>query len=613
MGEALRRHWPEYLMEAAGLGLFMFSACLMVSLLEYPRSPIHGMLSDAMLRRALVGVAMGLTAVAIIYSPWGRRSGAHLNPAVTLTFWRLGKVAPWDAALYIAGQLAGGLAGVLVARAWIGSPVADASVNYAATIPGPSGPIVAFVAEIGISFALMLVVLALSNSRWEGFTGLACGALIAAYITFEAPLSGMSMNPSRTLASALPAGTYTALWVYLTAPLIGMFLAADLYGWIRGSERVRCAKLCHVGGARCIFRCGYGDGEKPGRAGSRGPTYVAAALLVLTLSSALTLWAPIGSAQSADARVEVQAVGPIGMTVSDMERSVAFYSRALGFEKVSDIEVAGSEYERLTGVFGVRMRVVRMKLGDEQIELSEFRAPRGRPIPADSASNDRWFQHIAIIVSDMDHAYAWLRANHVEHASPGPQRLPDWNPKAGGIRAFYFKDPDGHPLEILQFPEGKGDPRWHGRADRLFLGIDHTAIVVLDTDASLRFYRDLLGLRVVGESENWGPEQERLNNVSGARLRITTLRASSGPGVELLEYLAPRSGRAVPADTRANDLVHWHTMMAVQDVGTAFALIRGRGGLVSSEPARTPEPALGFRAGLLFRDPDGHSLRIVGR
>jgi len=600
-------------MEAAGLGLFMFSACLMVSLLEYPRSPIHGMLSDAMLRRALVGVAMGLTAVAIIYSPWGRRSGAHLNPAVTLTFWRLGKVAPWDAALYIAGQFAGGLAGVLVARAWIGLPVADASVNYAATVPGPSGPIVAFVAEIGITFVLMLVVLALSNSRWEGFTGLACGALIAAYITFEAPLSGMSMNPARTLASALPAGTYTALWVYLTAPLIGMFLAADLYGWIRGSEGVRCAKLCHVGGARCIFRCGYGDGERPGRAGSRGPTYAAAALLVLTLSSALTLWAPIGSAQSADARVEVQAVGPIGMTVSDMERSVAFYSRALGFEKVSDIEVAGSEYDRLTGVVGARVRVVRMKTGDEQIELSEFRAPRGRPIPADSASNDRWFQHIAIIVSDMDHAYAWLRANHVEHTSPGAQRLPDWKPKAGGIRAFYFKDPDGHPLEILQFPEGKGDARWHGRTDRLFLGIDHTAIVVLDTDASLRFYRDLLGLRVVGESENWGPEQERLNNVLGARLRITTLRASSGPGVELLEYLAPRSGRAAPADTRANDLVHWHTVMAVQDAGTVFALIQGRGGLVSSEAVRIEEPALGFQTGLLFRDPDGHSLRIVGR
>jgi MIP family channel proteins len=613
VGEALRRDWPEYLIEAAGLGLFMFSACLVVSLLEYPRSPIHGMLPDAMIRRAVVGLAMGLTAVGIIYSPWGRRSGAHLNPALTLTFWRLGKVAPWDAALYIAGQFVGGLAGVLAARAWIGSAVADASVNYAATVPGPSGPIVAFVAETAITFVLMLVVLTLSNSRWEGFTGLACGALIAVYITVEAPLSGMSMNPARTLASALPGGTYAALWVYFTAPLIGMFLAADLYGWMRGFERVRCAKLCHVGAARCIFRCGYGDGERPGRGRSRGPTYAAAALLVLTLSSALTLWVPVGSAQPADARVEVQGVGAIGMTVSNMERSIAFYSKVLGFEKLSDIEVAGPEYERLTGMFGVRMRVVRMKLGEEQIELSEFLAPRGRPIPVDSMSNDRWFQHIAIIVSDMDHAYAWLRANHVEHASPGPQRLPDWNPKAGGIRAFYFKDPDGHPLEILQFPEGKGDARWHGQGDRLFLGIDHTAIVVLDTDASLHFYRDLLGLRVVGESENWGPEQERLNNVVGARLRITTLRAPAGPGVELLEYLAPRGGRAAPADSRANDLVHWQTMMTVPEVRAAFALIRARVEIVSSEPARVPERALGVRAEILVRDPDGHSLRIVGR
>jgi MIP family channel proteins len=613
VGEALRRHWPEYLIEAAGLGLFMFSACLMVSLLEYPRSPVHGMISDALIRRALAGVAMGLTAVAIIYSPWGRRSGAHLNPAVTLTFWRLGKVAPWDAALYTAGQFAGGLAGVLVARSWIGAPVADASVNYAATIPGPRGPLIAFAAEIAIAFGLMLVVLALSNSRWEGFTGLACGALIAAYITVEAPLSGMSINPARTLASALPAGTYTALWVYFTAPLIGMFLAGDLYGWLRGEDRVRCAKLCHGTGAPCIFRCGYGDGKRVKRAGSKGPGYAVAALLILMLSSALTLWLPVGSAQSADARVEVQTVGPIGMTVSNVERSVAFYEKALGFEKLSDIEVTGPDYERLTGVFGARVRVVRMKLGEEEIELSEFSTSRGRPIPADSASNDRWFQHIAIIVSDMDHAYAWLRANHVEHASPGPQRLPDWNPKAGGIRASYFKDPDGHPLEILQFPEGKGDPRWQGRTDRLFLGIDHTAIVVRDTDASLRFYRDLLGLRVVGESENWGPEQERLNNVVGARLRITTLRASSGPGVELLEYLAPRSGRGAPADTRVNDLVHWHTVMGVPEVGAAFALVQGRAVRGSPEPARFPESALGFRAGLLFRDPDGHALLLVGR
>src|SRR6266545_6201701 len=307
-------------------------------------------------------------------------------------------------------------------------------------------------------------------------------------------------------------------------------------------------------------------------------------------------------------------VGPIGMTVSNMERSVAFYVKALGFEKLSDIEVTGPEYERLTGVFAARVRVVRMKLGEEEIELSEYLAPRGRPSPTDSASNDRWFQHIAIIVSDMDHAYAWLRANHVEHASPGPQRLPDWNPNAGGIRAFYFKDPDGHPLEILQFPKGKGDPRWHGRADRLFLGIDHTAIVVRDTDASLRFYRDLLGLRVVGESENYGPEQERLNNVLGARLRITTLRAAAGPGIEFLQYLAPRDGRPIPADARPADLTHWQTALVTGDAdGLHHAVVGSACSVLSPTVVVPAEPNLGLAKGFLLRDPDGHALQAVQR
>ena len=219
----------------------------------------------------------------------------------------------------------------------------------------------------------------------------------------------------------------------------------------------------------------------------------------------------------------------MGMTVADMDRALEFFSNVLSFEKVSDVEVAGEAYEHLEGVFGLRMRVVRMRLGDETIELTEYLAPRGRPAPADSRSNDHWFQHVAIIVSDMDRAYQWLRQNKVEHASSGPQLLPDWNKNAGGIRAFYFKDPDGHVLEILQFPPGKGDPKWHRPTDKLFLGIDHTAIVVGDTDASLHFYRDLLGFKVVGESENYGTEQEHLNNVFGARLRITSLRPRLDP------------------------------------------------------------------------------------
>lgn len=305
----------------------------------------------------------------------------------------------------------------------------------------------------------------------------------------------------------------------------------------------------------------------------------------------------------------VRAVDAVGMTVSDMDRSVAFFSEVLTFEKVSDDEVAGSEYERLLGMFGIRLRVVRMRLGNEQIELTEYLTRRGRPVPVDSRSNDRWFQHVAIIVSDMDEAYARLRQHKVEHASPEPQRLPDWNKAAGGIKAFYFKDPDGHPLEVLQFPEGKGDPKWHAATDKLFLGIDHTAIVVGDTAKSLTFYRDALGLRVAGESVNYGPEQERLNNVFGARLHITGLRAGAGPGIEFLEYLSPRNGR--PADgIESNDLAYWETTLMAADVSEAFERFLG-GRILVVSPAVAETNARHFRKGVLVKDPDGHPLKVV--
>ncbi|HEU4438362.1 MAG TPA: VOC family protein [Methylomirabilota bacterium] len=319
-------------------------------------------------------------------------------------------------------------------------------------------------------------------------------------------------------------------------------------------------------------------------------------------------------APPARAQEVVHAVGPIGMTVADADRSIAFYAQVLGFEKVSDVEVWGPEYEQLQGVFGLRMRVVGMRLGDEVIELTEYLTPAGRPLPADSRGNDRWFQHVAIIVSDMDRAYARLREHRVRHVSPAPQRLPDWNAKAAGIRAFYFKDPDGHFLEILWFPDGKGDAKWHRATDRLFLGIDHTAIVVGNTETSLGFYRDALGLRVAGESENYGPEQEWLNNVSGARLRITTLRAAAGPGIELLEYRAPRNGRPIPGDLGANDIAHWQIRLTVADVGAARrAAEDGKGTLVSGAETTVPGAGLGFTRGVLLRDPDGHAVELVER
>lgn len=260
MLDAVRRHWPEYLMEAAGLGLFMLSACLFATLLEYPGSPVRQALPDSFLRRALIGLAMGLTAVGLIYSPWGTRSGAHLNPSVTLAFWRLGKVQGWDAFFYVVSQFAGGLTGVLLAAWLLGNPLSDQSVGYAATVPGPGGPRVAFLAEAVISFGLMAVVLAVSNAgSLARFTGLCAGALVATYITFEAPLSGMSMNPARTFGSALPAQAWTALWVYFTAPPLGMLLAAEVYLRLRGARGVICAKLHHTNRTRCIFRCGYAE------------------------------------------------------------------------------------------------------------------------------------------------------------------------------------------------------------------------------------------------------------------------------------------------------------------------------------------------------------------
>jgi catechol 2,3-dioxygenase-like lactoylglutathione lyase family enzyme len=319
-----------------------------------------------------------------------------------------------------------------------------------------------------------------------------------------------------------------------------------------------------------------------------------------------------GSPVTRGMTADVQAVAMVGFTVSDMDRSVEFYTQVLDFEKVSDNELAGRAYEQLEGVFGARIRVVRLRLGEEYLQLTEYLAPKGRPAPVDARSNDRWFQHVAIIVSDMDRAYARLRQFKVQYASTGPQLLPKTIPGAAGIRAFYFRDPDGHPLEVLQFPPDKGDPKWHRPGNRLFLGIDHTAIVVGSTRASLGFYRDLLGLRVAGESMNFGTEQEHLNNVEGARLHITGLRAAAGPGIEFLEYLAPKDGRPFPSDARANDLVHWQTTVLVPNAAVAAAAVRrGAFRLVSRGSVELPDTVLGFRRGFLVRDPDGHVVQLV--
>jgi catechol 2,3-dioxygenase-like lactoylglutathione lyase family enzyme len=322
----------------------------------------------------------------------------------------------------------------------------------------------------------------------------------------------------------------------------------------------------------------------------------------------LLAWGAIVRADSDGAAPVVASIDSIGITVQDMDRAVEFYTKVLGFEKLEGREVAGEQYEHLYGVFGLRLAITPLRLGDERIELMQFIAPRGRPEPADSKSNDRWFQHVALIVSDMDRAYAWLREHKVEHASSGPQLLPAWNPNAGGISAFYFRDPDGNHLEVLHFPPGKGDPKWQRKSERLFLGIDHTAIVVDDTDQSLAFYRDALGLRIAGASENYGPEQERLNNVFGARLRITALRAMRGPGVELLEYLAPRTGRPIPVDSKANDDWYWQVNTTANVLAADATARRGHYAYVSPGPQR-----VAAETQLILRDPDGHALALRDR
>jgi len=254
---ALRKHWPEYLIEGWALGTFMVSAGLVATLLGAPASPLHRALPDPLWRNAAGGIAMGLTAIALIHSGWGKRSGAHMNPAVTLTFLRLGKTQPWDALFFVTAQVLGGMCGVLLVAALAGHAFSDPPVSYAATLPGPSGPAAAFAAEFVISAVLMLTVLSLTAAaRLAPYTGLIVGGLVALYITFESPLSGMSMNPARSLASAAPGMLWHHLWIYLTAPVLGMLAGAQVFLLAAGARRVVCAKLLHPLGVRCIH-CGH--------------------------------------------------------------------------------------------------------------------------------------------------------------------------------------------------------------------------------------------------------------------------------------------------------------------------------------------------------------------
>jgi catechol 2,3-dioxygenase-like lactoylglutathione lyase family enzyme len=304
---------------------------------------------------------------------------------------------------------------------------------------------------------------------------------------------------------------------------------------------------------------------------------------------------------------KVQSVETVGYTVEDMGRTVDFFTKVLQFKKVSEEEVYGEAYEKLTGVFGGRMKIVRMQLGDEFVEFTDYLTSGGKPIPVDAKSNDLFFQHIAIVVSDMDKAFAHLKKYNVEYVSTAPQTIPATNKPAAGVKAFYFHDPDGHTLELIYFPAGKGNVKWQHHSDKLFLGIDHTAIGVSSTGNSLQFYRDVLGLELKGETFNYGTEQEHLNNVKGASLHISGLRSASGPGVEFLEYLKPGAGKIYPSDAQNNDIVAWQTTMTVDNLDAVMKTLKEKKYVFVSTEKTEMKTSKGEKYNAaIVKDPDGH-------
>jgi len=307
---------------------------------------------------------------------------------------------------------------------------------------------------------------------------------------------------------------------------------------------------------------------------------------------------------------QVTKVESIGVTVKEMDRSVKFYTEVLGFKKISDNEYKGESWEKLQGVFGLNMRVVKLQLGDELIELTDYLTTGGRSIPEDAKSNDLYFQHIAIVVSDMDKAYAQVKKYNVEHVSTSPQTLPKSIPAAEGIKAFYFHDPDNHNLELIYFPKGKGQDKWQNSNGKIFLGIDHTAIGVSSTESSHQFYMNLLGIERKGDSWNKGVEQEHLNNVKGASLHITGYRAETGLGIEFLQYINPGPGNSYPADSRSDDIWHWQTTLVVENAEKLYNLLKQSGiKFISDELVKQQTGNVSTKS-FLIRDPDGHAMLI---
>ncbi|MEM9363366.1 MAG: VOC family protein [Bacteroidota bacterium] len=303
-------------------------------------------------------------------------------------------------------------------------------------------------------------------------------------------------------------------------------------------------------------------------------------------------------------------VNKVTITVNDLDVSVPFFEKLLGFTKIEENETSGEELADLFGLDNPKLvlKTVSLKLGEEHLDLQEFvNEKSAKQIPIDSRSNDLWFQHIAIVVSDMDLAYERLWKYGVTHVSTAPQTLPENITAAAGIKAFYFQDPDGHNLELIFFPKGKGDPKWQAVTDKTFLGIDHTAIGINNTENAKHFYQNIIGLKTMGHSENYGTEQEHLNQVFGARLWISGLRAKRGFGLEFLDYIAPPGGRPFPKTSLPTDLWHWHTTIKIEDVERVYNRLREERALMVSKRIVKMDNKKKF----MVRDVDGHALIIT--
>ncbi|WP_445626197.1 VOC family protein [Nostoc sp. DSM 114167] len=316
---------------------------------------------------------------------------------------------------------------------------------------------------------------------------------------------------------------------------------------------------------------------------------------------------------SSQTDVQVQRIRAIGLTVTNCNRSLDFYTQALAFELVSDITVEGQDYSDLGGVTGTTIRIVTLRLGDEPIELMEYLNIQGKPIPSDSQSNDLWFQHLAIVVSDMDRAYTHLRSFPIEPISVAPQTIPPENKASGGVRAFKFKDPDGHDLELIWFPPDKGQDKWHQNSHSLFLGIDHSAIAISNTEQSLHFYCNLLGMQIDSRSLNWGATQSRLDNLPGAEVKITALRpVQDGVGIELLDYIVPEKGRPIPSDWKSCDIAHIQIELVVNNLEQFVdKLRRNKVQFISSRIVQFSDRSFPYRQGYLVKDPDGHAILLI--